>query len=87
MGGAGGLGFLAGGYRTPDAVADDVGRLRAASAAPFGVNVFSPVPAGDPAAVAAYAELVAPRAAARGVSLGEPPPEILQHPTLGDRWG
>ncbi len=74
VGAAGGLGFLAAGYRTADAVAEEVGRLRAATPAPFGVNVLSPVavvPA-EAARVSAYAELLAPRAAARGVALGEP---------------
>ncbi|RBY90924.1 nitronate monooxygenase [Blastococcus sp. TF02A-26] len=72
VGDAGGLGSLAAGYRTPAAVAEEVERLRAVSAAPFGVNVFSPVPPGDPARVAAYAELLAPRAAGLGTALGEP---------------
>ena len=74
VGEAGGLGFLAAGYRTADAVAEEVGRLRAATAAPFGVNVFSPVPAvpGEAARVPAYAALLGPRATARGVALGEP---------------
>ncbi|MGY1744297.1 nitronate monooxygenase [Blastococcus sp. SYSU D00695] len=74
VGDAGGLGFLAAGYRTAAAVADEVARLRAVSAAPFGVNVFSPVPA-DPveaARVPAYAGLLAPRAAALGAALGQP---------------
>jgi nitronate monooxygenase len=72
VGKAGGLGFLAAGYRSADAVADEVARLRKTSAAPFGVNVFSPVPVGEPARVAAYAELLAPRAARLGARLGEP---------------
>lgn len=72
VGDAGGLGFLAAGYRTPDAVADEVARLREATAAPFGVNVFSPVAIGESDRVAGYAELLAPRAAALGVALGEP---------------
>ncbi|WP_051684049.1 nitronate monooxygenase [Blastococcus sp. URHD0036] len=72
VGEAGGLGFLAAGYRTADAVAEEVGRLRATSTAPFGVNVFTPVPAGSASEVRAYAELVAPRAAALGVELGKP---------------
>ncbi len=72
--GAGGLGFLAAGYRTADAVAEEVARLRAASAAPFGVNVFSPVPAvpAEAARVPAYARLLEPRAAALGARLGDP---------------
>ena len=45
VGSAGGLGFLAAGYRTADAVAANIAAVRAAGAAPFGVNVFVP-PAG-----------------------------------------
>ena len=54
--GAGGLGFLAAGYRTVDQVADDIDALRSLTDRPFGVNLFAP-PSGvvDPAAVAAYA--------------------------------
>jgi len=39
---AGGMGFLAAGYKTADAVAQDIAELRGASAAPFGLNIFSP---------------------------------------------
>jgi nitronate monooxygenase len=55
--GAGGLGFLAAGYKTAAALRDDIRALRALSGAPFGVNLF--VPRSDPvdeAALAAYAE-------------------------------
>jgi nitronate monooxygenase len=53
--GAGALGFLAAGYKTPDAMAAEIAAVRAATAGPFGVNVFVPgVPAADPAAVARY---------------------------------
>ena len=53
---AGGLGFLAAGYKTRDAVAADIESLRALTDRPFGVNLFAP-PTGvaDAAAVAAYA--------------------------------
>jgi nitronate monooxygenase len=57
---AGGLGFLAAGYKTPDAFASDVEAVRAATTRPFGVNVFAPPRA--PAAadvVAAYVERLA----------------------------
>ena len=54
---AGGLGFLAAGYKTPDGVRDNLAALRALTQRPFGVNVFAPPgPPGDPAAVARYAE-------------------------------
>lgn len=53
---AGGLGFLAAGYQSAAALGEQLGAMRAATARPFGVNVFVPTatPA-DPAAVAAYA--------------------------------
>lgn len=40
---AGALGFLAAGYKTPDAVRSEIAAVRAASV-PFGVNVFAPNP-------------------------------------------
>lgn len=53
---AGGLGFLAAGYREPEAVAAEVAELRGLTERPFGLNIFAAggEPA-DPAAVAAYA--------------------------------
>jgi nitronate monooxygenase len=73
VGAAGGLGFLAAGYRTPEAVADDIAQLRAASEAPFGVNIFCPSGAPAPAdVVAAYAGSLVLDAERHGVALGEP---------------
>jgi len=70
---AGGLGFVAAGYKTPDALRDDIAAVRAATGAAFGVNVFVPGRAtDDPAAVAAYAERVGVDAARLGVAAGEP---------------
>ena len=43
---AGGLGFLAAGYKTPDAVRADIEALRALTDRPFGVNLFAPPAAG-----------------------------------------
>jgi len=56
---AGGLGFLAAGYRTPGEVRAEVDELRAATSRPFGLNVFAAAdgPA-DPAAVARYAKAI-----------------------------
>jgi nitronate monooxygenase len=52
---AGALGFLAGGYKTPAAMAAEIAALRAATAEPFGVNVFVPgTPAADRGALEAY---------------------------------
>jgi nitronate monooxygenase len=56
---AGGLGFLAAGYLKADALRGQIRELRAATPAPFGVNVFVPgPPTSDPEALAAYLETV-----------------------------
>jgi nitronate monooxygenase len=66
---AGGLGFVAAGYKTSEAMAEDVAATRAATARPFGVNVFAAQPTGAPEAeLAAYAE----RIAAAGLEPGAP---------------
>src|SRR4051795_3342883 len=71
--GAGGLGFVAAGYRTPDALADDVARTRELTDRPFGVNVFAPTGApASPDAVRRYADALRPLAEAAGAKLGEP---------------
>ena len=57
--GAGGLGFLAAGYRPPAAMRADIEKLRSLlpDGAPFGINVFAPPGHGAGAAeVGAYAE-------------------------------
>ena len=71
---AGGMGFLAAGYKTADAVAQDIAELRGASAARFGLNIFSPSQEGEAPAdiVAAYAGTLAGDAERHGVSLGRP---------------
>ena len=49
---AGGLGFLATGYRTPHAVHEDLTELRRLTPRPFGLNIFVPdSPAADRAAL------------------------------------
>ncbi len=73
VGEAGGLGFLAAGYKTADAVARDIATLRAATAKAFGVNIFSPPQEqASTALVAAYAQALAAEAERQGVALGEP---------------
>ena len=70
---AGALGFLAAGYKTPDAIEAEIARVRSA-AIPFGVNVFVPnsVPV-DPAAYRTYAVAMQREADRFGVTLpGEP---------------
>ncbi|GAA1077001.1 nitronate monooxygenase [Nocardiopsis composta] len=73
VGAAGGTGFLAGGYATPEALAEQIARTRGLTGRPFGVNLFVPGPDdADPDAVAAYARTIAPEADALLAPLGEP---------------
>ena len=59
---AGGLGFLAAGYKPVDAVRADVDAVRALTDRPFGINLFAPPqPVPDPAAVERYARALAER--------------------------
>ncbi|PYC77252.1 2-nitropropane dioxygenase [Streptomyces tateyamensis] len=70
---AGGLGFLAAGYRSAAALGEQVARTRQLTDRPFGVNLFVPA-ASDPAALAAlpaYRERLRPEAAALGAELPE----------------
>ena len=68
---AGGLGFLAAGYKPVEAVRQDIASLREASAAPFGVNLFVPSvsPAGS-GRIDAYLRELAAEAERYGVPLG-----------------
>jgi len=53
--GAGALGFLAAGYKTPAAMAAEITAVRAATSGPFGVNVFVPgTPCADRGALDRY---------------------------------
>ena len=56
---AGGLGFLAAGYKAAEDVREQIAELRARPERPFGVNVFVPGPPSDPAVYAEYAERLA----------------------------
>src|SRR3954462_13411387 len=68
---AGGLGFLAAGYRTPDAVGADIAELRGLTDRPFGVNLFVPSAAAeDRAALVRYAHHLLAEAARYGVEVG-----------------
>lgn len=70
---AGGLGFLAAGYKTADAVRDDIRALRALTGEPFGVNVFAPPAAApDEAALGKFAERITADADHHGTAVGEP---------------
>ncbi|MCT9929708.1 nitronate monooxygenase [Planotetraspora sp. A-T 1434] len=75
---AGGLGFVAAGYRPATAVRDDIHAIREGTREPFGVNVFVPGPqpadrAADEAAVARYREELEPEAERYGVALPDNP--------------
>lgn len=71
---AGGLGFLAAGYKTPDLLADQIAQVRIHTAR-FGVNLFAPNPVPiDPAVFAAYVERLRPLAAGFGIDLTDVDP-------------
>jgi nitronate monooxygenase len=71
--GAGGIGFLAAGYRTPEAVREDIREVRARTERPVGVNLFVPSPPGDVGeSVERYAEALRGEAERYGVALGDP---------------
>jgi nitronate monooxygenase len=70
---AGGLGFLAAGYKTAEAVREDIVTLRSLSDAPFGLNLFAPpAPVPEPAAVETYARELRGEAERYGADPGEP---------------
>ncbi|MFD9307716.1 nitronate monooxygenase [Streptomyces sp. NPDC060048] len=69
---AGGLGFLAGGYKTADGMYQEIKRLRALTRRPFGVNLFMPQAASvDPAALEVYRGQLASEASWYEISLAE----------------
>lgn len=70
---AGGLGFLAAGYKTAEQVAADVDALRALTSAPFGLNLFviEPYEPGSDA-LESYRRSLETEAARLGVALGVP---------------
>jgi nitronate monooxygenase len=69
---AGGLGFLAAGYRTAAAVGEEIAAVRAATPRPFGVNLFVPSPDDvDRLLLAGYVERVRREAATYGCETGE----------------
>jgi nitronate monooxygenase len=70
---AGGLGFVAAGYKRAVSVREEIAVVRAGTDGPFGVNLFVPTASpADPAAVGRYVERLAAEAARRGVELGPP---------------
>jgi nitronate monooxygenase len=72
--GAGGLGCLAAGYKTADAVADDIRELRSLTTAPFAVNIFAPpeASASERESLEAYATRLRIEAERYGVRVGYP---------------
>jgi len=61
---AGGLGFLAGGYQTPKALAEQINAVRRRTQRPYGVNLFLPQePVTDLGEVEAYRDWLAQHAA------------------------
>lgn len=70
---AGGLGFLAAGYKTADGMYQEIKQLRGLTGRPFGVNLFMPQPeCADPAAVDVYSHQLAGEAAWYETELGDP---------------
>jgi nitronate monooxygenase len=70
---AGGLGFLAAGYKTADGVYQEIKQLRSLTARPFGVNLFMPQPEyAETGAVEVYAHQLAGEAAWYETELGDP---------------
>lgn len=69
---AGGLGFLAAGFKAPDAVRREIHDVRSRTKAPFGVNLFVPASGSQPdrAEVDRYAADLAADAERYGVLLG-----------------
>jgi len=73
---AGGLGFLAAGYRTPEQVAEQIEQTRALTARPFGVNLFVPRPSVARAdELARYREALTDEAARYDTAPGTPFPD------------
>ncbi len=76
VGAAGGLGFLAAGYRTAEQVAEQIEQTRALTARPFGVNLFVPQPSvAREAELARYRESLADEAERYGAEPGSPHPD------------
>ncbi len=69
---AGGLGFLAAGYKSPKAVREEITAVRSATDQAFGVNLFVPTPVpAEPGSLSSYLRELGADAARLGVELGE----------------
>ncbi|MCX4739250.1 nitronate monooxygenase [Streptomyces antibioticus] len=70
---AGGLGFLAAGYKTADGMYQEIKQIRGLTGRPFGVNLFMPQPEhAETGAVEVYAHQLAGEAAWYETELGDP---------------
>jgi nitronate monooxygenase len=69
---AGGYGFIAAGYLSPEELRRAIASTRSLTGAPFGVNLFVPSAPGDRGEIAAYADSLQPEADRLGVALGDP---------------
>ncbi|MFF8956064.1 nitronate monooxygenase [Streptomyces sp. NPDC014894] len=70
---AGGLGFLAAGYKTAGGMYQEIKQIRGLTAQPFGVNLFMPQrAAADPAAIEVYQQQLAGETAWYETPLGDP---------------
>ncbi|MFG3088105.1 nitronate monooxygenase [Streptomyces antibioticus] len=70
---AGGLGFLAAGYKTADGMYQEIKQMRGLTGRPFGVNLFMPQPEhAESGAVEVYAHQLAGEAAWYETELGDP---------------
>ncbi|WP_149183177.1 nitronate monooxygenase [Streptomyces sp. TRM49041] len=70
---AGGLGFLAAGYKTADGMYQEIKQVRGLTARPYGVNLFMPQPGqADLAAVEVYRQQLAGEADWYDTPLGDP---------------
>jgi nitronate monooxygenase len=70
---AGGLGFLAAGYKSAEGVEAEIAEVRSATARPFGLNLFYPTrDETDAVAIAAYARSLCAEEDRYGVSVGIP---------------
>ncbi|MGW4200018.1 nitronate monooxygenase [Streptomyces sp. NPDC004726] len=70
---AGGLGFLAAGYKTADGMYQEIKQIRGLTGRPFGVNLFMPqLQPADPAAVEVYRQQLGGEVSWYGTPLGDP---------------
>src|SRR5215212_11062219 len=70
---AGGLGFVAAGYLSADALAERIAAARKLTTGPLGVNLFTPQPsAATREAIEKYAAALAADAQRYGAELGQP---------------